>query len=144
MSLDDNKSNNDLTATLATGNTSQTQSAGTGGMFTAPKRDLSAEINGAMAWAIATPILGTWFLLSFLPFFSLFSGEATAMSIVLDVLFLGTGFVSVVALYFGARFAVNNGPARETVINNARGKGLYLAAYALGWITLYGLYRLVV
>ncbi len=144
MSLDDTMSKTDLTAALTTAKTPQAQSAGAGDMFTAPKRDLSAEVNGAMAWAVATPILGTWFLLSFLPFFSLFSSDATAMSIALDVLFLGTGFVTVVGLYFGARFTVNNGPARETVINNTRGKGLYLAAYALGWITLYGLYRLVI
>ncbi|MGF1544286.1 MAG: hypothetical protein ACFB00_07280 [Parvularculaceae bacterium] len=103
--------------------------------------NLKTDINRITAWTVATPILGIWFFASFLPFFGLFEASGrTAITIVLDFVFLGTGFAAVFGIYMFARFSAT-GAAREIVSEGARGSALKLAAYASVWLTLYFIYR---
>jgi len=102
---------------------------------------LKTDINAIIVWTIATPVLAAWMLLSILPLFSLFGPDQTALTIALDIAFLGTGFYAFLFGLIAARAMAANFEARESVMSAVRGAGLKLAAYGGLWLLAYWGYR---
>lgn len=102
------------------------------------------DVNSVIAWTIATPVLFLWALLSFMPVFSLFGLSRSALTITADILFFGAGFYGLVAVYIFAQVTSSSQQARDMIVNNVRGNGLKLAAYAAVWLFLYAAYRFAV
>lgn len=92
-------------------------------------------------WVVAAPVIIIWAMASSLPIYSLFGLSRDVVTITLDIMFLGSGFFGLVALYVAAQFSAKDHLAREEVVSSVRGKGTLLAGYAMMWMTVYALYR---
>ncbi|MBI1391708.1 MAG: hypothetical protein GC152_03100 [Alphaproteobacteria bacterium] len=105
---------------------------------------LKEETNHLVRWILATPILATWFMASFLPAFGMFDANRTALTVFMDILFFALGFVPMLTLFVGSRLAALDLKSRDVVGDSTRGAGLNLAAYGFLWLTLYSIYRYLI
>ncbi len=91
-----------------------------------------------IVWCIATPILGTWLLVSFLPLFTAIGAWGDPMEVLVALAFLASSGISVLAAAIGYRLATWNraGASNPPTADRTRWV-LLLSAYALVWMTLY-------
>ncbi|MEM1106597.1 MAG: hypothetical protein AAGH87_09430 [Pseudomonadota bacterium] len=99
-----------------------------------------AGINKITLWLYAIPVLTTWALVSWVPLFGLFKPEASVMAKIIDVAFLGTGFVALISLFVLAVLAAKP-EMQSQVLRSGRGKVGLLAAYATVWLVAYWLLK---
>lgn len=100
--------------------------------------NLRSDINSALQWALALPVLAFWPLISFLPVFGLFEAEASLISVAVNLIFVATSFIGA----FGAVICIRGlgGPAFRAQRDEApkRGRAFAAAGYGAVWMTAYG------
>lgn len=99
-----------------------------------------AEVNTICLWMYATPVLFSWALLSWLPFFGLFIEGASALSLAGDAAFFATSFVALAAVFATLSFSAK--PQHKDEVNQLlRGKVGLLSAYATLWLVGYWAFK---
>ncbi len=99
------------------------------------------SVNRVLIWTVATPIITSWALVSFIPMFALF-GPENLIDLFVQAAFLATGFVGLLGLLILAAFAKQasvDSPIPRRIENR---RAIWLSIWAIGWMTLYGLYAL--
>ncbi|MEM8770507.1 MAG: hypothetical protein AAGD92_02550 [Pseudomonadota bacterium] len=104
---------------------------------------LRRDINQAVLWALAAPVTFAFCIASFLPVSSLLSEGASALSRIIDGLFLVSGFGGITGAILFLRFLARNAQGRAEIMKFVHGNGGYFCLYATVWLSCYIAYRWV-
>ncbi len=99
------------------------------------------DITNLLAWLVASPVLGFWPIISFLPLFQIFARGNTVGDILVQGAFAATSALGVIGFAVLFQFVVK--PEAKQAMRDARkGLALKLALYAALWSTSYIVYSL--
>ncbi|MEM9707095.1 MAG: hypothetical protein AAF850_13585 [Pseudomonadota bacterium] len=100
---------------------------------------LRRDVNRITLWMVMTPFLAAWPIASFLPLINFFAEGQTALSIFMNIFFLGTSFLAVAGGYAFAYLSATP-EARLDIDKQRRGSAPLLAGCAFVWLTFFTLW----
>jgi hypothetical protein len=102
---------------------------------------LRKDIIDLLALLLATPVLATWSLVSFFPFFQLFARERSVTDLIVQGVFLATGAVGLTVLWTGAYLLMRPEMRASLAVRKRRRSTLpWLAVFASAWLVSYAAY----
>jgi len=101
------------------------------------------DITDLLALLLATPVLATWSLVSFFPFFQLFVRERGVADLIAQGVFLATGALGLTVLWAGAYVLMRPEVRASLAAREKRRSTLpWLAVFAAAWLVSYAGYSI--
>lgn len=102
------------------------------------------DIKTALVWALATPVLPIWAMVSLLPAVGAISAWGDPGRVLAQLVFFGTGAVALVLAYLVSLLLLQPGAPKPSSSRALRLRRVaWLTGYGLLWLTSYGFYSLL-